>query len=351
MVSEMNSLSCSSLIKLFKITGRKETIPVLLGLEAEFKSGALNFILGPSGSGKSTFFNLISGYILPDTGEIKVDEITLANQFSYSNKFQDEISHLKQNPLDNVFPNLSVKENFEIVIELKNLDITTKEIELLLDNLALKINLNKKINLFSYGQIQRLGLALVLIRKPKILLLDEPISYVDLYNTKIIMRFLKKYTLENNIITIITTHNQVLAKDFNKFVLYKGRFVSQSLSEIFKDYENMKKYYKSDFNTSDDLLSGLIEFSSIFKNNLLEIPVKVVKFLGWSLNTWISVKKIDKLLIINQGNLNNCKIIEFTENICRINISKDILVPDNVKFYSLLDINKNFIKIDLGGII
>ena len=129
--------------------------------------------MGPSGCGKTTLLNLILGITEADSGKIWFNGEDITNlameKRGFNIVFQDYA----------LFPNLNVYKN--IVYGLKNRPgiSTEKEVEELIELLGLKEHLNKKIDQLSGGQKQRVALARTLVMKPKILLLDEPLSALD----------------------------------------------------------------------------------------------------------------------------------------------------------------------------
>ena len=130
-------------------------------------------ILGASGSGKTTLLNLILGIYTPDSGSITFNGNDITNtamqERGFNIVFQDYA----------LFPNLNAYKN--ITYGLRNYkDRSTKdEVDSLIELLDLKDHLDKKIDMLSGGQKQRVALARTMVMKPKILLLDEPLSALD----------------------------------------------------------------------------------------------------------------------------------------------------------------------------
>ena len=147
--------------------------PVLKDISIQVNDGEIISILGPSGCGKTTLLNLILGIIKADSGQILYDgedltEVSMEKR-GFNIVFQDYA----------LFPNLNVYKN--ITYGLKNRpDISSKEeVEELIDLLGLREHLNKNIEQLSGGQKQRVALARTMVMKPRILLLDEPLSALD----------------------------------------------------------------------------------------------------------------------------------------------------------------------------
>ena len=175
------------MLKLERIIKSFDGIKILDDLNFEIPKGQIVSILGPSGSGKTTLLNLILGISEVDSGKIIFDDEV----------FQDYA----------LFPNLNAYEN--IIYGLKNKkNISTKEeVNDLIHLLGLEKHLDKKIDQLSGGQKQRVALARTMVMKPKILLLDEPLSALDGVIKESIKERIKLIAKEYNLTTVIVTHD------------------------------------------------------------------------------------------------------------------------------------------------
>ena len=158
-------------------------------------------LLGPSGCGKTTTLRILGGFETPDAGRVIFDgkDITAAPMESrgFNIVFQDYA----------LFPNLNVMQN--ITYGLKNTPniSTQEEVNELIELLGLKPHLNKKIDQLSGGQKQRVALARTMVMKPKILLLDEPLSALDGVIKESIKEKIKQIVRDYHLTTIIVTHD------------------------------------------------------------------------------------------------------------------------------------------------
>ena len=189
------------MLKLERIIKSFDGIKILDDLNFEIPKGQIVSILGPSGSGKTTLLNLILGISEVDSGKIIFDDEDLTNvsmeKRGFNIVFQDYA----------LFPNLNAYEN--IIYGLKNKkNISTKEeVNDLIRLLGLEKHLDKKIDQLSGGQKQRVALARTMVMKPKILLLDEPLSALDGVIKESIKERIKLIAKEYNLTTIIVTHD------------------------------------------------------------------------------------------------------------------------------------------------
>ncbi|MBS6114332.1 ABC transporter ATP-binding protein [Thomasclavelia spiroformis] len=189
------------MLKLERIIKSFDGIKILDDLNFEIPKGQIVSILGSSGSGKTTLLNLILGISEVDSGKIIFDDEDLTNvsmeKRGFNIVFQDYA----------LFPNLNAYEN--IIYGLKNKkNISTKEeVNDLIHLLGLEKHLDKKIDQLSGGQKQRVALARTMVMKPKILLLDEPLSALDGVIKESIKERIKLIAKEYNLTTIIVTHD------------------------------------------------------------------------------------------------------------------------------------------------
>ncbi len=175
--------------------------PVLTDISLNIEDGEIVSILGPSGCGKTTLLNLILGIVDSDGGQLiyNGEDITKVpmEKRGFNIVFQDYA----------LFPNLNVYQNITYGLR-NNPEISSKEeVEDLIDLLGLEEHLNKRIGQLSGGQKQRVALARTMVMKPKILLLDEPLSALDGVIKESIKDRIKTIASQYNLTTIIVTHD------------------------------------------------------------------------------------------------------------------------------------------------
>ena len=174
---------------------------VLKDISLDIGEGEIVSILGPSGCGKTTLLNLILGIVDADGGRIIFNGEDLTDvpmeKRGFNIVFQDYA----------LFPNLNVYQN--ITYGLRNRpDISSREeVEELIRLLGLEEHLTKRIGQLSGGQKQRVALARTMVMKPKILLLDEPLSALDGVIKESIKDRIRTIAKEYNLTTIIVTHD------------------------------------------------------------------------------------------------------------------------------------------------
>ncbi len=181
-------------------------------------------ILGPSGSGKSTTLNLLGGMDTATSGKIFLDgkQITGLRPKELERYRRNQIGFVFQ--FYNLIPQLTAKEN---------VGITAKMIDnpLNVDEVIKGVGLERRKNLFpsnlSGGELQRIAIARALVKRPRILLCDEPTGALDSETGKKILKLLKETAKENKISLIIVTHNSNLEKIADQVIHLKdGKVLS-----------------------------------------------------------------------------------------------------------------------------
>lgn len=189
------------MLKLQNISKQYDDKLILDDINLEIEEGEIVSLLGPSGSGKTTLLNIILGLTTMDQGKIIFNNTDLTNvsmkDRGFNIVFQDYA----------LFPNLNAYEN--IVYGLRNRKglVSEEELQEYIDFLELTPHLTKKIGDLSGGQKQRVSIARTLVMKPKILLLDEPLSALDGVIKESIKQRIQSIAKEFKLTTIIVTHD------------------------------------------------------------------------------------------------------------------------------------------------
>lgn len=175
--------------------------PVLRDISLDIEDGEIVSILGPSGCGKTTLLNLILGIVDSDGGRIffngeDITDVPMEKR-GFNIVFQDYA----------LFPNLNVYQNITYGLRNKPEISSKEEVEELIGLLGLEEHLEKRIGQLSGGQKQRVALARTMVMKPKILLLDEPLSALDGVIKESIKDRIRTIAKEYNLTTIIVTHD------------------------------------------------------------------------------------------------------------------------------------------------
>ena len=184
-------------------------------LNLNVSEGEFITIIGGNGAGKSTLFNVVSGTMFCDSGDIELggENITYMPEHMRASL----IGRIFQDPMRGTAPNLTVGENL-IIAHMrsikKNIMVVPSKKEknnirehLALLNLGLEDRINTKIGLLSGGQRQAVTLVMATLVKPMLLLLDEHTAALDPLSAKSVLEITNKIVSENNITTLMITHN------------------------------------------------------------------------------------------------------------------------------------------------
>lgn len=154
----------------------KQNIPALDNINSIIPHGEMVGLVGPDGAGKTTLIRLIAGLLLPTAGEISVDGFSTINQAENIHEF---LGYMPQK--FGLYEDLTVMQNLNLYADLKGLDPGERKsvFEHLLSFTGLSPFTHRLAGDLSGGMKQKLGLACTLIKKPKLLLLDEPSVGVD----------------------------------------------------------------------------------------------------------------------------------------------------------------------------
>ena len=212
-------------------------------ISLKVEEGSFTTLLGPSGCGKTTLLRLISGFLEPKSGEILIDGVNQAgievNERKVGMVFQDYA----------LFPHLSVEQN--ITYGLKILKRPAGKIREDVHDIASALGIESLLKRFpselSGGQQQRVALARSLVLKPKILLMDEPLSSLDTKLRTKVREELKEIQQKLKITTVYVTHDQEEALSLSSkiAVLNEGKLLQEgSPREI---YFSPKNEFTADF--------------------------------------------------------------------------------------------------------
>ncbi len=189
------------MLELSHIQKSFDGVSVLKDISIQVEDGEIVSILGPSGCGKTTLLNIILGIVEADAGTIVYNgedlTRTVMEKRGFNIVFQDYA----------LFPNLNVYQNITYGLKNKPGISSKEELEELIHLLGLEDHLNKRVDQLSGGQKQRVALARTMVMKPRILLLDEPLSALDGVIKESIKDRIKTIAREYHLTTIIVTHD------------------------------------------------------------------------------------------------------------------------------------------------
>ena len=225
-------------------------------LNLEVKDGEFLVLLGPSGCGKSTTLRMLAGLEEVTSGEIQIDNVT--------------VNHLPPGARDlgmvfqsyALYPHMTIADNLSFGLRMAKGDakLSGDEIKSRVQEAALMLDLTehleKKPKELSGGQRQRVALGRALVRRPKVLLMDEPLSNLDAELRHQMRTEIRKLHDELGTTTIYVTHDQIEAMTLADRIVILDKGELQQHDEPMKTYHNPANEFVQSFlcNHIDDLV-------------------------------------------------------------------------------------------------
>ena len=196
--------------KLCKSYGQGQAkIEVLKNIDLNIGKGKIVCILGPSGSGKSTLLNIVGGIESIDSGQVNVlgEDLAMMGKKDLETYRREKLGFVFQ--FYNLISDLNVFENIEVG---KYLAKNPLDINKLVENLGIKEQIYKFPNEISGGQAQRTSIARALIKRPEILICDEPTGALDYESAKEVLTLLEEMNQDYGATILIASHNIQISK-------------------------------------------------------------------------------------------------------------------------------------------
>ena len=231
-------LETKELVKIYK---PKKGVPVtaLNKISLKFPEKGMVFLLGKSGSGKSTLLNVLGGLDKYDGGEIIIKGVSSKNfrQQHFDSYRNTYVGFIFQEY--NVLDEFSVGANIALAIELQGRKASDSEINDILKQVDLEGFGARKPNELSGGQKQRVAIARALVKKPEIIMADEPTGALDYNTSKEILKLIETVNHKYGNTIVMVTHNDAI-KDM------ADRVVKLRDGMIRRNYQNEQKIPAAD---------------------------------------------------------------------------------------------------------
>ncbi|MHA2281724.1 MAG: ABC transporter ATP-binding protein [Promethearchaeota archaeon] len=207
----------------------KTEVRALDSIDLQVKNGDFLAVAGPSGSGKTTLLNLIGCLDRPTTGRIEISEQDVSHMDG--NQLADirniKIGFIFQN--FNLIPVLTAYENVEFPLLLNNSAQKTRKARIMevLEDVGIKDQAKHRPEELSGGQRQRVAIARALVKRPEIILADEPTANLDSATGENIVKLMLNLNKEKGTTFIFSTHDQMVIKHATKVVQLKDGRVAE----------------------------------------------------------------------------------------------------------------------------
>lgn len=206
---------------------------VVRSITLQVKKGEIFGFLGRNGAGKTTFINLLTGIMIPTSGEFN-----LLNHKGNLDDIKQRIGVLPD--YSSFYDNLSAKEHLKYFSKLSGKKLSNTKISETLELVGLKEHQNKKVGKFSFGMKKKLGIAQAIVHDPELIFLDEPTSGIDAEAVIQIQMLIKELNRQGKTI-FMTSHNldEVEKICTNIAIMKEGEIFTQgSMEELRKDYQS-----------------------------------------------------------------------------------------------------------------
>ena len=180
----------------------------LRDVDLDIAAGEFVVLLGPSGSGKSTLLNILGGLEVATTGSLRYldHDLTSANDEALTSYRREHVGFVFQ--FYNLIPSLTVRENVALVTDIA---ADPMPIDEALERVALTARRDHFPSQLSGGEQQRVAIARAIVKRPQVLLCDEPTGALDYATGKLVLDVIARINLELSTTALVITHNAAIA--------------------------------------------------------------------------------------------------------------------------------------------
>lgn len=313
---------------LLQLTGLKKTYDqteVLTDINLDIKRGEFLTLLGPSGCGKTTLLRLIAGFEQPTAGAIYLEGVQMAGLSADKRPVNTVFQQYA------LFPHMTVAQNVAYGLKLKK--VPKDEIKIRVSEILAMVQLehlaNRKPQDLSGGQQQRVAIARAVINRPKLLLLDEPLSALD-YKLRLQMQSeLKRLQRELGITFVFVTHDQeeALSMSDRIAVMKDGKF--QQIGTPIEIYETPANLFTAKF----------IGETNLFKAEVKGVYPNQADRDGQVTNGRIEVEVCESQAQVGPTTLRNLRRPDFANDVQVGDIVNLLLRPEDLRIYDVNDEN------------
>mgnify|MGYP001323332037 FL=1 len=293
--------------------------------------------LGPSGCGKTTLLRLIAGFEKSSSGELFID----GKEVSNLNPWERDVGMVFQNYA--LWPHMTVYKNISFGLEEKKID--KKEIKSRVDEVLELVDLKDLSGRYPFqlsgGQQQRVALARTLVVKPKVLLLDEPLSNLDAKLRVQMRKELQDLHKKIGITSIFVTHDQEEANSMSTNLAILNEGIVQQVGKPVDLYNNPENIFVANFLGTTNVIDGTFKNNNFTSSEGLEIKDIIDDKKGTNIllrpqNLYLDSNNNDfqnfEAIVINQEFLGN--IVRYTVDVKNHLLTVDSLHEVNKKIYS-----------------
>lgn len=236
---------------------------ILQNINLDIYDGEFLTLLGPSGCGKTTLLRLIGGFELPNAGSLQLEGVDIAGLPAEKRPINTVFQQYA------LFPHMNVYDNIAYGLKLKGVSKTEidQRVREALAMVQLDHTINRRPQDLSGGQQQRIAIARAVVNRPKMLLLDEPLSALDAKLREQMQSELKRLQRELGITFVFVTHDQQEALSMSDRIAVMKNGVFQQIDTPIGIYESPANLFTASF----------IGETNLFKGNVLEVNPATIK--------------------------------------------------------------------------
>ncbi len=201
--------------------------PALRGIDLDVAPGEILALFGPNGAGKTTLLRILAGLVRQTSGTVTVAGQPLDRDYNGVRRAMGVLAHGHQ-----LYEGLSATENLTFAAAMLGLDGPSERVAQILLRVGLEAAASSSVRTFSSGMKRRLALGKLMLREPRVILLDEPYASLDLQATKLLEEFLMASKIKGAT-TVLATHNLTMGFGVadRLAILRQGRLVFEARRE------------------------------------------------------------------------------------------------------------------------
>jgi ABC-type multidrug transport system ATPase subunit len=279
-----------SVIKVEGLSKNFGAIKAVDQLSFEVEAGQVYGFLGQNGSGKSTTIRMLLSLIHPSQGHIEIFGQSLTNHRS---AILEQVGAVIERP--DLYPYLTAQEHLTLFAKLRKQKITASKIQTTLSQVGLLARANDKVQTYSLGMKQRLGIGIALLHDPQLIILDEPTNGLDPQGIADIRQLIKSLSKDQGKTVLVSSHllSEIEQIASHILIIHQGKKMAEGPTSSLLDPNKTIVQIK----TLDDADAKQKLMGSAYRSNLLErtegLYLTIPKLEIPALNAFIVASNID----------------------------------------------------------
>ncbi len=289
-----------SVIKVQSLSKNFGALKAVDQLSFEVEAGQVYGFLGQNGSGKSTTIRMLLSLIHPSEGQIEIFGQSLTNNRS---AILELVGAVIERP--DLYPYLTAHEHLTLFAKLRKQKISASKIEATLSQVGLLARANDKVQTYSLGMKQRLGIGIALLHDPALIILDEPTNGLDPQGIADIRQLIKSLSKDQGKTVLVSSHllSEIEQIATHILIIHQGKKMAEGPTSSLLDPNKTIVQIK----TLDDLDAKQKLMDSVYRSNILErsegLYLSIPKLEIPALNTFLVASNIALLSLESKNSL------------------------------------------------